>query len=72
MGQGLTKEAIDAGINQDEDERCAHLAELGRLAKEAGYTVGSGTPLPDLNPDGSYANPEDDMPDAGKGEQAQK
>jgi hypothetical protein len=64
-GNGLTKEAIDAGINQDEDERCAHLAEIGRLAKEAGHTVpSSGAPLPELNPDGSYANPEDDMPDA--------
>lgn len=62
MGQ-ITKESIDAGINQDEDEKAAHLQELNRLAREAGYTVGSGAPLPELNPDGSYANPEDDMPD---------
>lgn len=59
----LTKEAIDAGINADEDEKCAHLQELGRLAKEAGYTVGGQAKLPELNPDGSYADPADDMPD---------
>ncbi len=63
MGQ-ITKESIDAGINQDEDERAAHLQELSRLAREAGYTVASGAKLPELNADGSYANPEDDMPEA--------
>lgn len=61
----LTKEAIDAGINADEDEKCAHLQELGRLAAEAGYQVGGNAKLPELNPDGSYADPADDMPDEG-------
>lgn len=67
MSEGLTREAIDAGINADEDEKCAHLQELSRLAREAGYTVGSGAPLPELNPDGSYANPEDEMPESDDG-----
>ncbi len=55
----MDRKSIDAGIAADEDERAAHLSELHRLAKEAGYTVGSGAEMPELNPDGSYANDED-------------
>jgi len=48
--------AITDGINADEDERCQHLAELAKKAKELGLTVSSGVDIPDLNPDGSYAD----------------
>jgi hypothetical protein len=54
--QQLSKEEIDAGINAYEDEHCAHLAEIGKLAQEAGIQIGGNAPLPDLNPDGSYVD----------------
>lgn len=63
---------IVAGMNAEFDEQAAHLQNLNRLAREAGYTVGSNAPLPELNPDGSYANPEDDQPDAGEGDNTEK
>lgn len=59
----MAKDFVTEGVNAEAAEQAAHLQELNRLAREAGYTVGSGAPLPELNPDGSYANPEDDMPD---------
>lgn len=51
-----TKEEIDAGIAAYEDEHCAHLSEVGRLAAERGLQVGGNAELPDLNPDGSYVD----------------
>lgn len=51
-----TKEEIDAGINAYEDEHCAHLDQIGKLAAERGLQVGGNAELPDLNPDGSYVD----------------
>lgn len=58
-----TKEEIDAGINAYEDEHCAHLAEIGRIARADGWQCGGNAGLPELNPDGS--SPDDlDLEDA--------
>ena len=59
----VSRESIEAGILQDEKEHAQHLQNSYEIAKQLGYTVpSSGAPLPELNPDGSYANPEDEMP----------
>lgn len=59
----VSRESIDAGILQDEKEHAQHLQNSYQIAKQLGITVPSaGVPLPELNPDGSYANPEDEMP----------
>lgn len=57
-----SKEEIDAGINEYENEHCAHLDQIGQLAREAGVNVPGETELPELNADGSLANPEDEEP----------
>lgn len=51
-----TKQEIDAGIKAYEDEHCAHLAEVGQLAAEAGLQVGGNAGIPELNADGSYVD----------------
>lgn len=61
-GQTQTKEEIDAGIKAYEDEHCAHLAQCGKIAQEMGIQVGGNAQLPELNPDGSYVDAEQEAP----------
>ena len=67
-----TKEEMDAEFNAYEDEHCEHLRKSYQIAREMGFTVGTGLQPPELNPDGSYKDapdgpaPEEDSPNTAK------
>lgn len=51
-----------------ENEHCQDLENLGKMARELGYHVPGETELAELNPDGSYVNADENLPDAGDDE----
>lgn len=62
---------VSDGIVADEREHCKHLEHTHKLAKEKGYTVGSGVDLPELNPDGSEVEvAQDDQKPTGTADKA--
>jgi len=54
----MDQNEITKGILAEEAEHCAHLEEIGRLAREAGHNVKGVGSLPELLPDGSYVQEE--------------
>lgn len=54
----MTDEEYTEGFLAYEREHCAHLEEIGRLARERGYDVEGAGSLPELLPDGSYVQEE--------------
>lgn len=54
-----TKEEIDRGINEYEDEKMREYDKLAKTISERGLTIGSDAGIPEVLPDGSLANPDD-------------
>jgi len=59
-GNNVDDKELTKGILAEEAEHCAHLEEIGRLAREAGHNVPGAGQLPELLPDGSYVQEEVD------------
>lgn len=54
-----SKEEIDRGINEYEAEKMREYDKLAKMIREEGLNIGGNAGIPDVLPDGSLANPDD-------------